>query len=133
MKFSVLFQTLLAVPALTAAVGPSAVDAAEVTKREACKLTLQWKSNWRESGLRRYRVQLITSPRDDTHLTLFCNHLRRGQAQHNNQQCYWRDGMFVVDLSHADGPAGYASYKRDFNNAADTFEWGTGCKVVRNL
>ncbi|EXL40224.1 hypothetical protein FOCG_17215 [Fusarium oxysporum f. sp. radicis-lycopersici 26381] len=59
MKLSIL-TLAAAVPALAAAV-PASVDTAEV-KRANCKLTLQWISNWSEAALRRYRVQLITSP-----------------------------------------------------------------------
>ncbi|KAG8361063.1 hypothetical protein FVEN_g708 [Fusarium venenatum] len=132
-KFSIFTQELLAVPALTSALNPAEVDASDVTKRENCKLTLQWKSNWREGSLRRYRVQLITAPREDSHLSLYCSHVKRGQAQLSNIQCYWRDGMYVIDFSDADGPAGYVTYKRVFSQAGDVCACGTGCQVVKNL
>ncbi|KAF4996544.1 hypothetical protein FGRMN_4428 [Fusarium graminum] len=131
MKFSIL-ALAAAVPALSAAV-PASVDTVEEVKRANCKLTLKWISNWSEAALRRYRVQLITSPRDDTHLDKFCDLMKKGAAGVQNIQCFWTDGMFVIDDSQGEGSPGHSLYLKDFNNAAHYFELITGCETVRNL
>ncbi|KAK7572494.1 hypothetical protein V3481_017687 [Fusarium oxysporum f. sp. vasinfectum] len=131
MKFSILAQAILALLALATAI-PEPVDATE-DKRANCKLTLQWKSNWYENALRRYRVQLITSPRNDDHLGLYCNQFKVNAVQLENVQCFWTDGMYVLDVSEVQGPAGYAQYKNQHNLASKTFNRGTGCDVIQNL
>ncbi|KAK2686670.1 hypothetical protein QWA68_014421 [Fusarium oxysporum] len=85
MKLSIL-TLAAAVPALAAAV-PASVDTAEV-KRANCKLTLQWISNWSEAALRRYRVQLITSPRNDAHLDQYCDLFKQSASGVQNVQCF---------------------------------------------
>ncbi|EWY81695.1 hypothetical protein FOYG_15917 [Fusarium oxysporum NRRL 32931] len=132
MKFSILAQAILALPALATAI-PEPVDTTEVDKRANCKLTLQWKSNWYENALRRYQVQLITSPRNDDHLGLYCNQFKVNAVQLENVQCFWTDGMYVLDVSEVQGPAGYAQYKNQHNLASKTFNRGTGCDVIQNL
>ncbi|RYP75699.1 hypothetical protein DL771_002186 [Monosporascus sp. 5C6A] len=132
MKFTIFTQAILAVPVLSTALAPPVIDTSEV-KRENCQLTLQWKSNWNESGLKRYRVQLITSPRNDKHLDLYCSQFSKNKAQLNNVACFWIDGMYVIDSSHAVGPAGYAAYKREHGYASKAFTTGTGCTVIQNL
>ncbi|CAJ0545114.1 Ff.00g085870.m01.CDS01 [Fusarium sp. VM40] len=131
MKFSLL-TLAAAVPALAATV-PASVDAAEVDKRANCKLTLQWITNWSESALRRYRVQLITSPRNDAHLDKYCNLIKGGADGIQNVQCFWTKGMFVIDDSQGEGSIGHDLYLKAFNNAAHYFELTTGCDTVRNL
>ncbi|KAI1033880.1 hypothetical protein LB503_011066 [Fusarium chuoi] len=106
MKFSIVAQAILAIPALTTAI-PEPVGVTE-DKRANCKLTLQWKSNWYENALRRYRVQLITSPRNDDHLGLYCNQFKANAVKLENVQCFWIDGIYVLDVSEVQGPAGYA-------------------------
>ncbi|KAF4958802.1 hypothetical protein FGADI_2146 [Fusarium gaditjirri] len=130
MKFSIL-TLVAAVPALAATV-PASVDTAEV-KRANCKLTLQWLSNWSESALRRYRVQLITSPRNDAHLDKYCGIMEQSTNGVENVQCFWTDGKYVIDESQGEGSLGHDLYLRDFNNAAHYFELITGCDTVRNL
>ncbi|KAF5660656.1 type I transaminase [Fusarium heterosporum] len=112
MKFSI-FTLAAAVPALTATVpalavaGHASVNAAQEVKRDNCKLTLQWLTNWNEGGLRRYRVQLITSPRNDAHLDQFCAYIKTNSAGSQNLQCFWTDGMFVIDDSRGEGIPGH--------------------------
>jgi hypothetical protein len=71
-------------------------------------LELKWISNWYENALRRYRVQLITSPRNDDHLGLYCDEFKINAVQLENVQCFWTDNMFVVDVSEVQGPAGHS-------------------------
>ncbi|KAM0351670.1 hypothetical protein ACHAPU_002680 [Fusarium lateritium] len=132
MKFSIFAQAMMAIPALATAI-PKTVDTTNVVERANCKFTIQWKDNWLENALRRYRVQLITSPRNDEHLDIYCKALRTKVVELENLQCFWADGMFVVDISEAQGPVGHNQYKRQHNTAADFFGLGTGCDVVRNL
>ncbi|KAI1871813.1 hypothetical protein JX265_005799 [Neoarthrinium moseri] len=77
----------------------------------ACNLDLKWVSNWAEAGYHRYRVQLITTPRNDDDLGVFCEALGRelGQvAWVPNVQCHWNDdGSFVADASFYEGSGGY--------------------------
>ncbi|RGP81355.1 hypothetical protein FLONG3_499 [Fusarium longipes] len=131
MKFSILALAALAVPGLASAI-PEPVEASKIQERANCKFTIQWKSNWYENALRRYRVQLITSPRNDDHLTLYCDQVKKLSVQLENVQCYWRDGIYVLDISEAQGPAGHDQYKRQHRIASDIFAKGTGCDVVRN-
>ncbi|KAM0345808.1 hypothetical protein ACHAPU_006161 [Fusarium lateritium] len=130
MKFSLL-TLAAAVPALAVAV-PASADATEV-KRDNCKLTLQWTKNWSESALRRYRVQLITSPRNDAHLDTFCGLVQQVSDGIQNVQCFWTDGMYVIDESQGEGSIGHGLYVQNFNRAAHTFKTITGCDTVRNL
>ncbi|RFN47288.1 hypothetical protein FIE12Z_8470 [Fusarium flagelliforme] len=131
MKFSILAQAIVTIPALASAI-PEPVDTTNIAERANCKLTLQWKSNWYENAMRRYRVQLITSPRNDDHLKVYCDILAKNTVQLENQQCFWTDGMYVVDISEVQGPAGHSQYKNQHKIAADWFQKGTGCDVIRN-
>ncbi|CAG7555139.1 unnamed protein product [Fusarium equiseti] len=108
MKFSILAQAIPAIPALASAI-PEPVD---TTNRES--------------------TALITEPRNDDHLKVYCDILAKNTVQLENQQCYWRDGMYVVDISEVQGPAGHSQYKHQHNIAADRFQKGTGCDVIRN-
>ncbi|KAG5810026.1 hypothetical protein H9Q74_005197 [Fusarium xylarioides] len=131
MKFSILTQAILAIPALATAIREP-IGVTE-DKRANCKLTLQWNSNWYEHALRRYRVQLITTPRNDDHLGLYCDHFKVNAVQLENVQCFWTDGIYVLDVSDVQGPAGYAQYKNQHNIASRIFNRGTGCDVIQNL
>ncbi|CZS75221.1 unnamed protein product [Fusarium graminearum] len=131
MKFFVVAQALFAIPGLATAL-PAPVEAVEVDKRANCKFTLQWTDNWYENALRRYRVQLITEPRNDDHLGFCCGILAKYTVELENQQCYWRDGVYVVDISEVQGPAGHDQYKRQHKFASDRFQSGTGCDIVLN-
>ncbi|KAF5563532.1 hypothetical protein FNAPI_2604 [Fusarium napiforme] len=127
MKFPVL-TLATAIPALAAAV-PASVGTAEV-KRDNCKLTLQWISNWSEAALRRYRVQLITTPRNDAHLGKYCDLFKAGSSGYQNVQCFWTNGMYVIDDSQGEGSPGHDLYLKDFNLAAHYFELITGCDTI---
>lgn len=124
MKFS-LITLAAAVPALAAAV-PASVDTAEgittillktetfntklslVDKRANCKLTLQWLTNWSEDALRRYRVQLITEPRNDDHIHKYCDLIKADASGVHNVQCFWTDdGKYVIDDSEGEGSPGH--------------------------
>ncbi|SPJ70370.1 uncharacterized protein FTOL_00098 [Fusarium torulosum] len=130
MKFSIVAQAILAIPSVATAI-PEPVDMTEV-KRENCKLTLQWVSNWYENGMRRYGVQLITSPRNDDHLGLYCNQFKINAVELENVQCFWTDNMFVMDVSEVQGPAGHAQYKNQYNIGAGILKRGTRCDVIQN-
>ncbi|QPC57951.1 hypothetical protein HYE67_000182 [Fusarium culmorum] len=135
MKFSLItFAT--AVPALAAAVPASAGTAQD--KRADCKLTLQWLTNWSEDALRRYRVQLITEPRNDDHIKKYCDLIKADASGVHNVQCFWTDdGKYVIDESEGEGSPGhggdFSQYLSRFNAAAKYFEWATSCDTVRNL
>ncbi|KPA36034.1 hypothetical protein FLAG1_11222 [Fusarium langsethiae] len=131
MKFSIFTQAILAIPAIATAI-TAEVDTAEVVKREDCKLTLNWISNWYENAMRRYRVQLVTGPRNDDNLDLYCRQMRALVVELENLQCFWTDNMFVVDISEVQGPAGHSMYKHQHNTAAKGFERVTGCSVIQN-
>ncbi|OBS23101.1 hypothetical protein FPOA_03660 [Fusarium poae] len=132
MKFSIL-TLAAAVPALAATV-PASVNTAQVDKRANCKLTLQWLDNWSEDALRRYRVQLITEPRNDDHIHKYCELLKADSYGVRNTQCFWTDdGKYVIDDSEGEGEPGHTLYLKYFGNAAKYFEWATGCDTVRNL
>ncbi|KAH6960302.1 hypothetical protein DER45DRAFT_611239 [Fusarium avenaceum] len=132
MKFSIL--TLAAATSALAAAVPASVDTAEaVDKRENCKLTLQWVSNWSEAALRRYRVQLITSPRDDAQLDQYCKLFKTNSSGSQNVQCFWIDGMFVIDDSQGEGSPGHDLYLKDFQRAAHYYELISGCDTIQNL
>lgn len=83
-------------------IGGSAID-----KRADCSLTVRYAGDWVEAGLDRYRMWLITAPRNDRHLQLYC------EAGHSamyltNVQCFWGDdGKYYIDASVARGPAGH--------------------------
>lgn len=74
---------------------------------QGCNLGLQWVTNFPETGLRRYRVQLTTTPRNDAHLGIFCEELRN-RVPTGNVQCFWDGGRFVADASYVEGSAGYS-------------------------
>ncbi|KAL4726591.1 hypothetical protein ACLX1H_005478 [Fusarium chlamydosporum] len=131
MKFSIL-TLAAAVPAL-AAVVPDSIDTVEV-KRDNCKLTLQWVKNWHKAALRRYRVQLITTPRNDDHIHKYCDLFKQGGMGVENIQCFWTDdGKYVIDDSQAEGSVGHGEYLNRFKQTAHYFELITGCDTVQNL
>lgn len=50
---------------------------------------------------------LVTSPRNDQHLQLFCE-AGHAALYFTNQQCFWGDdGKYYIDVSVARGPAGH--------------------------
>ncbi|KAJ4137155.1 hypothetical protein NW768_002736 [Fusarium equiseti] len=50
-----------------------------------------------------------------------------------NVQCFWTDGMYVIDDSQAEGKVGHDEYLNDFNYAARIFEYFTGYDVETSL
>lgn len=68
---------------------------------QSCELKVQWVTNWYEQGYRRYQVTLITTPRNDNHLGLYCGHFRARTPEISvNTQCFWdNDGRYKVDAS----------------------------------
>ncbi|WZH39150.1 hypothetical protein QYS62_000058 [Fusarium acuminatum] len=103
MKFSIITQAILAIPALATAI-PDHVDTTEV-KRANCKLELKWVSNCQ------FKINAV---------------------EIENVQCFWTDNMFVLDVTEVQGPAGHAQYKNQHNIAAGIFNRGTGCDVIQN-
>ncbi|KAL6918420.1 hypothetical protein FSST1_009915 [Fusarium sambucinum] len=133
MKFSLLTLAAVAAPALAATV-PASVDTAEVDKRANCKLTLQWLTNWSEAALRRYRVQLITEPRNDDNIHKYCDLFKADAAGYNNVQCFWTDDhKYVIDTSEGEGSPGHYLYVKSHNAASRYFEMATSCDTVQNL
>jgi hypothetical protein len=50
---------------------------------------------------------LITAPRNDRHLELYCDDARSARYL-TNVQCFWGDdGKYYIDASVARGPAGH--------------------------
>jgi hypothetical protein len=78
--------------------------------KRACHMDVQWLTNWGEAGLRRYRVKLTTTPRNDDHLRYYSDAVYTIGNQ-GNRQSFWTDGMFVVDISAGDGPIGHGYVK----------------------
>jgi hypothetical protein len=76
-------------------------------KRADCSLTVHYTKVWVESGLDRYRMWLITAPRNDKHLQLYCE-AGSNAFYLTNLQCFWgSDGKYYIDASVARGPAGH--------------------------
>lgn len=73
---------------------------------DACDLRLQWLDNWHEQGLRRYRVQIITTPRNDEHLDNYSSGLWSCRFA-TNPQTFWLDDRFVADISFPEGGDGH--------------------------
>lgn len=50
-------------------------------------------------------MQLITNPRNDRHLDVYCDAFKAPVGFTINPQCFWGDAYYV-DVSAARGPAG---------------------------
>ncbi|KAM0345807.1 hypothetical protein ACHAPU_006160 [Fusarium lateritium] len=136
MKFTLLTQAALAISSITGAVAnptPDISTDAAIDKRADCSLTVKYTKSWVKSGLDRYRMWLITSPRNDGHLELYCD-AGRAALYFTNLQCFWGDdGKYYIDTSVARGPAGH-KYIMDTHSAmCDDFERLTGCSTVREF
>jgi hypothetical protein len=68
-------------------------------------MTVRYQKVWVESGLDRYRMQLITNPRNDRHLDVYCDTFLNAVGFIINPQCFWGDAYYA-DGSGARGPAG---------------------------
>ncbi|RFN47289.1 hypothetical protein FIE12Z_8471 [Fusarium flagelliforme] len=105
MKFTLFTQAALAIPMLTGALAAPTENAAEV-KRAACSFEVKYVKSWVKSGLDRYRMQLITNPRDDRLLGVYCDLYKKSIGFTSNDQCFWGDAYYL-DSSVVRGPAGH--------------------------
>jgi hypothetical protein len=86
----------------------SLLSLVNILETRACNLRLQWTSNWYQDALRRYRVQLITTPRNDAHLGDYCGLWHRATDSVGvNPQCFWENGVFYADISYVQGSNGH--------------------------
>ncbi|KAF4437788.1 hypothetical protein F53441_12929 [Fusarium austroafricanum] len=106
MKFTLFTDAALAIPFITGALATPTPDG-PAAKRADCSLTVRYVKVWVESGLDRYRMTLITTPRNDRHLEVYCNIAQNGIDFGSNIQCFWEDGAYYIDISQARGPAGH--------------------------
>ncbi|RGP81356.1 hypothetical protein FLONG3_500 [Fusarium longipes] len=140
MKFTLFTQATLAIPFITGALATPTPDngavinsdASEVDKRAACTFTVRYKKDWVKNGLDRYRMQLITNPREDRHLTVYCDIYKGLTGFTINPQCGWSDAYYI-DASAARGPAGRRAIQDGHHKACDDFEVYTGCKTIREF
>ncbi|RFN47835.1 hypothetical protein FIE12Z_7910 [Fusarium flagelliforme] len=128
MKFSILALTA-AVPAL-AAVVPASVDTTEVVPTS---VPASVDTSVDTAEVKRANLQLITTPRNDDHIHKYCDILKRTASGIQNVQCFWTDGMYVIDDSQAEGKVGHDDYVNDFSYAAHIFELSTGCDIEKSL
>ncbi|KIL87911.1 hypothetical protein FAVG1_08792 [Fusarium avenaceum] len=123
MKFTLLTQAALAISSVTGAVANPTPDIS----------TVRYAGDWVEAGLDRYRMWLITAPRNDRHLQLYC------EAGHSamyltNVQCFWGDdGKYYIDASVARGPAGHTAIQRSHSAMCDDFQSLTKCGTNREF
>ncbi|KPA45670.1 hypothetical protein FLAG1_01396 [Fusarium langsethiae] len=103
MKFTLFSQDALAIPFVT---GALATPTSDSVKRTDCSLTVHYDRDWVESGLDIYRMWLVTNPRNDQHLDVYCDIAKKQINFGINHQCFWEDGKFFVDISVARGSAG---------------------------
>ncbi|KAK2686671.1 hypothetical protein QWA68_014420 [Fusarium oxysporum] len=136
MKFTLLTQTALAISSITGAVANPTPDisiGSAIYNRADCSLTVHYTKVWVESGLDRYRMWLITAPRNDKHLQLYC------EAGHHalyliNVQCFWGDdGKYYIDASVARGPAGHKTIQDTHSAMCEDYERLTGCGTNREF
>ncbi|KAH7196319.1 uncharacterized protein B0J16DRAFT_408078 [Fusarium flagelliforme] len=136
MKFTLFTQAGLAISSITGALATPTPDIStgfEMDKRADCSLTVHYTKVWVKSGLDRYRMWLITEPREDKHLQLYCEAALSGFLL-TNVQCGWaNDGKYYIDISVARGPAGHKSIRAAHNSMCDDFERLTGCSTKREF
>ncbi|KAL4726592.1 hypothetical protein ACLX1H_005479 [Fusarium chlamydosporum] len=136
MKFTLLTQAALAISSITGAVAnptPDISTGSTIDKRADCSLTVHYTKSWVKTGLDRYRMWLITAPRNDKHLRLYCE-----AGYHvpllTNLQCFWGDdGKYYIDASVARGPAGHKAILEAHNDMCDDYERLTGCAAIREF
>ncbi|EXL64839.1 hypothetical protein FOPG_18916 [Fusarium oxysporum f. sp. conglutinans race 2 54008] len=136
MKFTLLTQTALAISSITGAVAnptPDSSIGSAIYKRADCSLTVHYTKVWVESGLDRYRMWLITAPRNDKHLQLYCE--AGSHALYlTNVQCSWGDdGKYYIDASVARGPAGHKTIQDTYSAMCDDYQRLTECKTNREF
>ncbi|GKU14561.1 unnamed protein product [Fusarium langsethiae] len=132
MKFTLLTQAALAIPFITGAIATPTPDGSEV-KRADCSLTVRYVKDWVESGLDRYRMWLITNPRNDRHLDIFCNYAKNSVGLSHNPQCFWENNAYYIDRSVARGPAGHNTIMTETGKLCDWYEYETGCRAIREF
>ncbi|KAH7303157.1 hypothetical protein B0I35DRAFT_485378 [Stachybotrys elegans] len=135
MKFTVLAKALAAIPLFSTSLASPLVQGAEVAEVEkrACELKVQWTDNWFEV-LTRYQVKLITTPRIDNLLAIYCDAFANTRTDDwDNLQCYWNGGHFYLDASFSWGSAGHDNYLRTHEEAAQKTRERSGCNVVLNI
>ncbi|WKT52879.1 hypothetical protein QSH57_003441 [Fusarium oxysporum f. sp. vasinfectum] len=119
MKFSLFTQAAMAIPFITGALATPTPDVSEV-KRADCSMTVRYRKDWIESGLDRYRMQLITNPRNDRHLDVYCDAFKAPVG-------------FTINPHAARGPAGRRAVQDAHNKACNDFEVYTGCRTIREF
>ncbi|KAG8674127.1 hypothetical protein FPOAC2_00103 [Fusarium poae] len=131
MKFTLFTQAALAIPFLTGALAAPAQDGLEERAID-CTFEVKYRKVWVESGLDRYRFQLITNPRNELHLKTYCDLYTKSLGFTHNNQCFWGDAYYL-DSSGARGPAGRRAVQDSNHKACDDFEVITGCRTIRNF
>ncbi|KAF4996545.1 hypothetical protein FGRMN_4429 [Fusarium graminum] len=110
MKFTLLTQAALAISSVTGAVAnptPDVSTGSVIDERADCSFTVHYMKSWVKTGLDRYRMWLITNPRNDGHLQLYCEAGYTARFW-SNVQCFWGDdGKYYIDASVVRGPAGH--------------------------
>ncbi|KAF5660657.1 hypothetical protein FHETE_8820 [Fusarium heterosporum] len=136
MKFTVLTQAALAISSITGAVANPTLDISTgfgIDKRADCSLTVRYTSDWVEAGLDRYRMWLITAPRNDRHLQLYCDGAYQARYL-TNLQCFWGDdGKYYIDASVVRGSAGHQAIQDAHRAVCNEFERLTGCGTNREF
>ncbi|WZH40701.1 uncharacterized protein QYS62_001639 [Fusarium acuminatum] len=136
MKFTLLTQVAVAISSITGAVAnptPDSSTGSVIDKRADCSLAVHYTKVWVKTGLDRYRMWLVTSPRNDKHLQLFCE-AGHAALYFTNQQCFWGDdGKYYIDVSVARGPAGHKYIEDTFKAMCEDFERLTGCGTIRDF
>ncbi|KAG4266841.1 hypothetical protein FPRO04_13017 [Fusarium proliferatum] len=136
MKFTLLTQAALAISSITGALAIPNSDVSsgyDIEKRAGCSLTVHYTKVWVESGLDRYRMWLITAPRNDKHLELYCE-AGYSALYLTNAQCFWgSDGKYYIDASVARGPAGHKTIQDTHSAMCDDYERLTGCGTNREF
>ncbi|RBR21205.1 hypothetical protein FVER53590_29003 [Fusarium verticillioides] len=107
MKFTLFTQAAMAIPLITGAFATPTPD-------------------------KRYRMQLITSPRNDRHLGVYCDAFKVPVGFVIDPQCFWGDA-YLVDVSAARGPAGRRAVRDVPSKACKDFEVYTGCRTIREF
>ncbi|CAG7555138.1 unnamed protein product [Fusarium equiseti] len=128
MKFTLLTQAVVAIPMLTGAM------AAPTENSRSMDSTVKCVKSWVKSGLDRYRMQLITNPRDDRLLGVYCDLYKKtigftmsfeDLPDTSNLQPFLIRFTFSLTLCRAILEAN--------NRACDDFQVITGCQTIRHF
>ncbi|KAM0209047.1 hypothetical protein ACHAPA_006475 [Fusarium lateritium] len=136
MKFTLLTQAALAISSITGAMAnptPDVSTDSALDKRADCSLAVHYSKVWVKTGLDRYRMWLVTAPRNDKHLELYCE-AGYSALYLTNVQCFWGDdGKYYIDASVARGPAGHKTIQDTHRAMCEDFERLTGCSTIRDF